>query len=154
MASGYRISAAALVAALVCAAPAPAQRCDGGRGVRVADLGFDHIGGSMSVSHRDGERPRFEFGGEPVIGGVRGNGPLREGDAIVAVDGHLITTREGGRRYTAIDPGEQVRLSVRRCGRVKVVTVRAGVRCMRMPEVPAPPAPPAGARRPGSPPAP
>jgi membrane-associated protease RseP (regulator of RpoE activity) len=158
----YRASAAALVAAVIgaataaTAAPAMGQRC-----VRVADLGFDQVGGSINISQHNDQRPVFEFGGEPVIEGVRENGPgagrLREGDAIVAIDGQLITTREGGRRYTAVNPGDLVRLSIRRGGRVQEVQVRAGERCMRMPRPPAPPAPPARPARPappGQPPAP
>ncbi|HEX2210764.1 MAG TPA: PDZ domain-containing protein, partial [Longimicrobium sp.] len=148
MTAGYRFSAAAaLIAAMVWAAPGASQRCDHGRGIRTADLGFDQLSGSLGISRFDDNRPVWEFSGEPVIGEVRGNGPaagrLRDGDAIVAVDGQLITTREGGRRFSAIDPGDLVRLSIRRGGRVQEVQVRAGVRCMPMPQAPTPPAPPA-----------
>jgi membrane-associated protease RseP (regulator of RpoE activity) len=169
MTARYSISAA-LIAAMACAGPAAAQRigqaCDGGRGRVVADLGFDQLGGSIGVSQHNDQRPVWEFGGEPVIGEVRGNGPaagrLRDGDAIVAIDGQLITTEQGGRRYSAIDPGDQVRLSIRRAGRVQDVTVRAGSRCQRRPTPPTPPRAPAPPRppragtpaAPGAPPAP
>ncbi|HYR09201.1 MAG TPA: PDZ domain-containing protein, partial [Longimicrobium sp.] len=155
MTARYRISAAALVAAMVCAAPGAAQRvgqpCDGGRGRIQADLGFDQLGGSIGVHQENDERPVWEFGGEPVISQVRENGPaaggrLRDGDAIVAVDGQLITTAEGGRRFSAIDPGDQVRLSIRRGGRVQDVTLRVGSRCQRRPTPPTPPRPPTAAR--------
>jgi membrane-associated protease RseP (regulator of RpoE activity) len=43
---------------------------------------------------------------------------LRAGDIIVSVDGHLITTAEGGRRLARPEPGEAVELVVRREGRV------------------------------------
>jgi hypothetical protein len=151
-----RFSAAALVAAMVWIGPAAAQRCHGG--IVVPDLGFDGLSGALSISQNNDDRPVFEFGGEPVISEVRGNGPaagrLRDGDAIVAVDGQLITTREGGRRYSAIDPGDLVRLSIRRGGRVQDVSLRTGARCLPMPEAPAPPAPPGRPGRPGTPPAP
>jgi hypothetical protein len=154
MTARYRISAAALVAAMISAAPAAAQqvgqRCDEGRGRQVADLGFNDMNGPISISQRNEERPRFEFEGEPVIGGIRGPGAgrLRDGDVLVAVDGQLITTAEGGRRYSAIDPGDRVRLSVRRGGRVQDVTVVAGIRCQRRPTPPTPPRPPARPPRP------
>src|SRR3712207_6824692 len=101
MTAGYRFStAAALIAAMVWAAPSAAQGmgqpCDGGRGRVHLDLGFDQLGGSFSMSQNDEERPVGEFGGEPVIYRVRSGGSaagrLRDGDAIVAVDGQLITT--------------------------------------------------------------
>jgi hypothetical protein len=164
MTARYRISAAALVAAMACAAPAAAQQvgqaCENGRGRVVADLGFDELSGPLGISQHNDQRPVWEFRGEPVIDEVRGNGPatgrLRDGDAIVAVDGQLITTAEGGRRFSAIDPGDQVRLSIRRGGRVQDITVRAGSRCQRRPTPPTPPRPPAPARpaAPGAPPAP
>lgn len=164
MTAGYRISAAALVAAMVCASPAAAQRvgqsCDNGRGRIVADLGFDGLSGPLGISQHDDQRPVWEFRGEPVVDAVRAGGPaagrLRDGDAIVAVDGQLITTSAGGRRFSAIDPGDQVRLSIRRGGRVQDVTVQAGSRCQGRPTPPTPPRPPAPPRAavPGRPPAP
>jgi hypothetical protein len=163
MTARYRLTTAALVAAMMGAAPAAAQvgtPCDNGRGMRAADLGFEQLRGPISFSHRDDERPRLEFSGEPTIQSVRGNGPgagrLRDGDVIVAIDGQLITTADGGRRYSAIDPGDRVRLSVRRDGRVQDVTVVAGIRCQRAPTPPAPPRPPAppAPGRPSAPPRP
>jgi hypothetical protein len=144
MTARYAATAAAFLAAMAFGSQATAQRCEGG--TRVADLGFNDLGGSVNIRQHNNERPVWEFGGEPVIGGVRSDGPaggrLRNGDVIVAVDGQLITTREGGRRYTAIDPGDRVRLSIRRGGRVQDVTVVAGSRCMRPPRPPQPPRPP------------
>lgn len=148
---------AVVVAGVVLAQPAAAQRAQGcGEGaVRVGDLGFDNLAGAMSFSHRAGQRPRMTFEREPRIVGVRENGPaagrLRDGDVIVAVDGQLITTAEGGRRFSAIDPGDRVRLSVRRGGRVQEVTIVAGTRCMRAPTPPMPPRPPAAAAAPRPP---
>ncbi|HEX8391672.1 MAG TPA: PDZ domain-containing protein, partial [Longimicrobium sp.] len=123
---------AQVVAALLAAAPAMAQagRC-GPDEMVVADLGFDNLscaGCSFRMDATDPRRMQMRFdGGEPRIGGVRADGPangqLRNGDALVAVGGALITTEEGGRRYTAIDPGDRVRLSVRRDGQVRQVDV-------------------------------
>jgi hypothetical protein len=143
-----------LAAALAAATPLPAQdaaRCDGHR---VPDLGFEEMRGSMSFSAQNG-RFSADFGSEPRIGRIRADGPgagrLREGDVLVAVDGRLITTREGGERYASIRRGERVNLTVRRDGRTHEVPVVAGERCMRPP---APPPAPRPAPRPPTPPAP
>jgi membrane-associated protease RseP (regulator of RpoE activity) len=76
--------------------------------------------------------------------GVAGDGPaaragIRAGDAIVAVDGADITTEAGGRRFAAIQPGDTVRLTTRRAGATRVVTVVASARPRSAP--PALPAP-------------
>jgi PDZ domain len=143
MSARYLLGAALLMA--VAAAPGQAQQCPRGT-VRHADLGFDNLqGGPMRFQWENG-RTNTQFDAEPRISGVRDGGPaegrLRDGDVIVAVDGQLITSSAGGRRYSAIDPGDQVRLSVRRGGRVQEVTVRAGARCIRPPTPPTPPRPP------------
>ena len=54
---------------------------------------------------------------------------LRAGDRIVAIDGFLITTREGGRRFANIEPGGTVVIRYRREGRVADAALRAGSRC-------------------------
>jgi hypothetical protein len=65
-----------------------------------------------------------EFGTEPVVRGMSADGGvLLDGDVIVAVDGILITTSAGGRRFAAIDASEPTRLTVRRNGRQVDVTV-------------------------------
>jgi hypothetical protein len=141
-----RYLAAALGVAMMAATGLDAQRCGNGGRV-VGDLGFNEIGGSIHTYQHNNERPQIQFEGEPRIGGVRANGPaagrLRDGDVIVAIDGQLITTRSAGLRYSAVDPGDQVRLSVRRGGRVQDVTITAGSRCMVPPTPPTPPRPPA-----------
>ena len=163
MTARYGFTAAALVAAM--AWRRPRRRSGWGSGAKrtgpvVADLGFDELGGSLGivpaqrrspglgVPRRAGDRQRARGG--PAAG------RLRDGDAIVAVDGQLITTSEGGRRFSAIDPGDRVRLSIRRGGRVQDVTVQAGTRCQRRPTPPTPPRPPAppADRRTARPPAP
>ncbi|MBB4636317.1 PDZ domain-containing protein [Longimicrobium terrae] len=142
---------APVLATLLAGAPALAQaaRC-GPNEVREPDLGFNSLSCadcSFRSESTNGGRLRMSFsGGEPRIGGVRADGPaegkLRDGDALVAIDGQLITTAEGGRRYSDIDSGDRVRLSVRRGGQVRQVDVVAGSRCRRLPVPPRPPAPP------------
>ena len=89
----------------------------------------------------DGPR-RYDFRAEPIIGGVEpgspADGKLRAGDVIAAIDGHLITTREGGRRFARITPDEPVTLTVRRGGREVDVSLVPQHACY---EVAAPPPP-------------
>lgn len=95
-------------------------------------------------------RRNWDFRSEPIIGRIIAGGPaagrLRAGDVITAIDGHLITTREGGRRYGNLVPGVPVTLRVRRDGRELDVMVTAEKECTRItvlrPTAPAPPAAP------------
>jgi hypothetical protein len=77
----------------------------------------------------------WNFSSEPIVRAVeRGSpadGSLREGDAIVAVDGHLITTGEGGRRLGNMEVGEEVSIVVRRGNRERTVVVVPGSECPR-----------------------
>ncbi|HEX6041982.1 PDZ domain-containing protein, partial [Longimicrobium sp.] len=143
------IGPALLVGALAWTSGADAQRCGNG-GWRVGDLGFDGFRGSVSIEERDGRRPQYQFESEITIQDVKPDGPaaniLRDGDVIAAIDGQLITTAGAGRRYSSLNPGDVVRLSVRRGGRMQEVTVRAGARCTSPPPAPPrPPRPPAAA---------
>ncbi len=87
----------------------------------------------------------YEFRAEPVIGDVEvgspADGKLRAGDVITAVDGHLITTREGGRLFARMTPGTPVTLSVRRRGREIDVTVTPNNACFEVFSGPPPRAP-------------
>lgn len=79
-------------------------------------------------------RGTWEFRSEPVVSriepGSPADGRLETGDVIVAVDGWLITTEEGGRRYGEAAPGSAMRLTVRRDGRLIEVTVTPIAICM------------------------
>jgi S1-C subfamily serine protease len=93
----------------------------------------------------------YSFEAEPRIRSIDPDGPargvLRAGDVIVAIDEYLITTAEGGRRFSEPPAGEKVRLTIRRHGReleVTVVPVAVPVEdSIAAPGVPAPPAVPA-----------
>ena len=93
---------------------------------------------------RDGQR-RYHFRAEPVIGGIESGSPadgkLRPGDVVAAVDGSLITTREGGRRFSELAPGEPVTLTVRRRGIDLDVTLVPENACLEIGAVPPPRAP-------------
>jgi len=86
------------------------------------------------------ERNRWEFRSEPTILGITAGGPadgiLEARDGIVAIDGQLITTREGGRRFAQVSPNTRVGLTIRRDGRERLVTIAAGSRCLSVEPAP------------------
>ncbi|MFH0751541.1 MAG: PDZ domain-containing protein [Chloroflexota bacterium] len=75
----------------------------------------------------------WSFSVEPRITEIAPNGPaagaLEIGDRIVAIDGVLITTPEGGRRLANIEPDRDVTIRFRRGRRIGEATLRAGTRC-------------------------
>jgi S1-C subfamily serine protease len=91
------------------------------------------VSGSCSVNQQSGRGYTHEFSTEPRIGGVNPDGPaggkLRPGDAIIAIDGVLITTREGGRRLANLKPGVPVTLRIRRAGKERDVTLVPRLGC-------------------------
>ena len=75
-------------------------------------------------------RPRnFMFRSAPVVLGVSRGGPsygiLERGDKITHIDGVSILTAEGGRRFAAVVPGDDVDLTIRRDGRTMKVAIHA-----------------------------
>lgn len=88
----------------------------------------------------------YRFSTEPEVSHVEEGGPaegiLEPGDRLVALDGVLITTREGGRRYGAVRPGEWVLVRYRRNGTLREAAIEAGARCRTEEPGPAPTAPP------------
>ena len=120
-----------------------ADACPAGKSLQ-GDLGI--AGFSCNCTYyegADGER-YWLFRSEPEVIEVRENsvasGKLRGGDVITAIDGMLITTREAGRRFANVRPGERVTLTLRRGDSWSKFTLVAGGRCERA--VPAPAAPP------------
>ncbi len=108
---------------------------------------------SLEIVKATRER-RWSFGSEPTITGVRDEGAagkLRAGDVVVAIDGYLITTQEGGKRFAQVRPDEQVTLRVRRDGREREVRVVPDARCETLWEPAAPAAPGAPAAVVGAP---
>lgn len=114
----------ALVAALAwspSASRAAEEPCDSGR-PRVADLGIRSLECDCTIQGRGLRTRTWRFRNEPAVRSLRPGSPaatvLRDGDVVTAVDGHLITTLEGGRRFANLTIGEPVLLRVRREGRV------------------------------------
>lgn len=87
-----------------------------------------------------------EFLTEPEVFAVAddatGGDDLRVGDVLVAVDGELITTDAGARRFTSLPAGEWVQVTVRRDGRTRELRVRTARACevtVSPPNAPLPP---------------
>ena len=128
--------------------PANAPSCAGGA-LPMGDLGYSGLSCNCTHFYDDVDPARsvWRFRGEPRIEGVKRGGPaegrLRRGDLIVAVDGALITSDEGGRRFAQVEPGQLVTLTVRRDDRDVTVEITPAAVCP--PDAPATPraAPPA-----------
>lgn len=129
-----RLSLTLALALLAGAGRAAAQEAcaDGLPRAGTLGIGLLHcVGGSCAVNEADGRGGRaHRFSTEPRVWRLDGRGPaarvLNEGDVITAVDGALITTREGGRRLANLRAGVPVKLGVRRAGsdvEVRVVPV-------------------------------
>jgi hypothetical protein len=108
------------LALTLAARAADAQTCAGGI-PRTATLGIgllQCVGGSCTVNARDGAGRAHDFSTEPRVWRLDAPaaGVLRDGDQILAVDGALITTRDGGRRLANLRAGTPVALRIRRAG--------------------------------------
>jgi len=106
-----------------------AGRCPEGH-PETGDIGIQSlicVSGSCGVNLQSGRGYTHEFSTEPRIDAVGDGSPaagkLRNGDVIIAVDGVLITTREGGRRLANLKPGVPVTLRIRRGGKEMDVTL-------------------------------
>ncbi|HET7461682.1 MAG TPA: PDZ domain-containing protein [Longimicrobium sp.] len=145
------LAAAAALAIVPAATTAGAQgACGRDEGIVIPDLGWNDVSCSHCMIEYSPAHRRYRFGTEPRLGGIHGpgEGRLREGDVLVALDGQLITTDRAGDRLANIRRGERVRVTVRRGGQVRDVDVVAGERCIRPP---VPPTPPRAPRAPGAP---
>lgn len=106
------------------AAGAPAAHADVATRGQVGDLGIAEIACDCTY---DGRNDRWVFRSEPrVLALSRGEGELRRGDRILAIDGVPITSDEGGARFARIEPGAPLTLEVERGGRTRSVSMTAG----------------------------
>jgi len=110
-------------------------------GVVVGNLGIsglDCVGECTVTLSQGGKEENWVFSTEPRVFSIETGGPadgiLRAGDHLVAIDGVLITTRAGGRRYANLQPGEVVTIRYRREGDLQEAAIRAGSRCTVPPE--------------------
>ena len=124
----------ALAAALALAGQALAQEkaCPAGR-VQV-DLGLTGFDCTACEMRANGASATMVFGAEPRLNAPRPGGPadgkIKPGDALVAVDGLLITTSAGSRRLAQATVGKPIRLTVRRAGEELDVKLVPAGRCL------------------------
>ena len=89
---------------------------------------------AMFTSRDDGRRS-WNFSAEPTVRTVEpgspADGKIEDGDRLVAIDGHLITTSEGGDRLANLTPGETVSIVVRRGSRERTVAIVPRSECPR-----------------------
>lgn len=114
---------------------AQAGECSGGMPA-FGTLGigeFRCVGGACAVNMRSGDPYAHSFSTEPRLSDVDPDGPgssvLEDGDVLVAIDGTLITTAEGGRKLGSLRPGQDVKLTLRRGGREIDARVQAESSC-------------------------
>jgi S1-C subfamily serine protease len=111
----------------------PAGTCPGGEPPR-GTLGITRFVCHCTLrTDPAGEEGTWSFHIEPEILTLAEAGPadgvLEEGDLVVAIDGHLITTAAGGQRWSRIRPGEEVHLRIRRGTAIREAVVRAASHC-------------------------
>ncbi|HKQ59247.1 MAG TPA: PDZ domain-containing protein, partial [Candidatus Eisenbacteria bacterium] len=75
----------------------------------------------------------WRFGTLPQVYLVETDGPaakagIRRGDVLTHINGISLLTPEGGRKFGATRPGEQVRWTIRRDGTARTVVALAGIR--------------------------
>lgn len=151
---GRRSAVTSLLTAVmlvVSTAPANAQQgigsaCPEGGELR-AEIGissFECSNCTMWTTRDDGGERSWSFSAEPTVRRVKSGSPaagkIQGGDRLVAIDGYLITTSEGGRRLANLTPGEAVSLVVRRDGRERTVKVVPRAECVDPGVAPAAPA--------------
>jgi hypothetical protein len=95
-------------------------------------IGFGvDCGGCTVTSGTNGAVWHFE--GNPVIAGVDPDGPadiagVLAGDILRSIDGMSISSNEGGRRFSSLQPGQKVRLTVDRRGHSLDLVITASKR--------------------------
>lgn len=112
-----------------------AQACPYGR-APAGDLGFRWLhcasGGPCYMQESDTER-WYDLVNVPRVRMVSATGPaanvLRDGDAILSIDGVPTTSIAGGRRLARVVPGSRVELLIERGGERRTVSISAGHRC-------------------------
>ncbi len=130
----YRHVLQALAATLLLAGPALSQEkaCPAGR--LQVDLGLTGFDCTACEMRANGASALRVFGAEPRLNAPRPGGPadgkVKPGDALVAVDGLLITTTAGSRRLAQASVGRPIRLTVRRAGEEMDVKLVPAGRCL------------------------
>lgn len=82
---------------------------------------------------KESESAVWEFNDPPEVYSVEAGSPadragLRRGDVLLDIDGIELTTDEGGRRFGAVKPGQEVHFTYRRGGETRSATITAVAR--------------------------
>lgn len=92
-------------------------------------LGIENFRCDCTISSGASGQRRFVFRSEPTVLGVMRDGPsygiLYRGDVITSVDGYSIVTAEGARRFSSIEPGDDVDLTFKRNGKTMKASIHA-----------------------------
>jgi len=114
----------------------PSSQLEGTLGIS----GLDCVGECVISISSTGKEEAWSFSAEPRVfqieAGSPADGVLRAGDLLIAIDGVLITTREGGRRFANLEPGSRVKLSYRRDGTVREAVLDVAGQCAEPPPAP------------------
>lgn len=93
---------------------------------------------SVKIAKEPGVPDSWMFDSEPEVQGIALGGPadgkLEAGDHIIAIDGKLITTAEGGSRWSSVHIGQKVTLRVSRQGAIRDVPITVGEMTRDQPE--------------------
>jgi serine protease Do len=94
---------------------------------------FQCVRANCLVAGRNSRDSVHVFNVEPSLWQMTGPARrvLREGDVLVAIDGHPITTRAGGARLATLGPSVRTALLVRRDGRELTVAMTTVASCRR-----------------------
>ncbi len=118
------LAATALFALTVPTRQAHAQAVFNGTGGD-PDLGIGRLIAPYAIVHAAANW--IQFGGELELRDIPPNGPaagrVQDGDVLVAVDGALVTTRDGSERLFRARAGHPLHLLVRRQGRDREVVI-------------------------------
>lgn len=137
--AGAALAAAGVARAQVAGAQPAGDSCAGSVVGTLGILDMDCGRSGCAVTFRgpepgsDAWKPEWSFTVEPRITRITPDSPadgvLQVGDRIVAVDGFLITTEEGGRRFANLAANSTVTIRYRRGGRTRDAALRAVARC-------------------------
>ncbi len=123
-----KIGTMVVVAALAAAVPAAAQQANANVDARRGFFGVNLSCSTCYILRADG---RVAYAVRPSITSVTRGGPadqagLARGDTLVAADGLDLLTPEGFERFAMVTTGQSLRLTVRRNGQSRDVTVVLG----------------------------
>lgn len=92
---------------------------------------YQCAGGACRLYRESGDSFGHRFSVEPRVWELStpASGRLKDGDILIAIDGALITTGNGGRKLASVQPGQSVELRIRRGKSEKKVRLTAAEGC-------------------------